>query len=83
MSKIAYVAVVVISFYVGKIGILDTTINNAIEIEPDLSTKQSFIDTGAQTIKNIKEREKKLLQNLRKLKKFILIIVNLKLSTNF
>ena len=69
LSKIAYVAVVVISFYVGKIGILDTTINKAIEIEPDLSTKQSFIDTGAQTIKNIKEREKKAIAEFEETKK--------------
>ena len=69
LSKIAYVAVVVISFYVGKIGILDTTINNARQIEADLSTKQSFLDTGAQTIQNIKNRELKAIEDFEETKK--------------
>jgi len=69
LSKIAYVAVVVISFYVGKIGILDSTINNARQIEADLSTKQSFLDTGAQTIQNIKNRELKAIEDFEETKK--------------
>jgi len=65
LSKIAYVAVVVISFYVGKIGILDSTINNARQIEADLSTKH----TGSQTIQTIKNRELKAIEDFEETKK--------------
>ena len=69
LSKIAYVAVVVVSFYIGKIGILDTTINNALKIEGDLTVKQSFLDTGAKTIKTIKDREQKAIEDFEETKK--------------
>ena len=59
----------VVSFYIGKIGILDTTINNALKIEGDLTVKQSFLDTGAKTIKTIKDREQKAIEDFEETKK--------------